>query len=94
MIAADTWRHRLLVWDELPTVTGTPPDHVLGQPDATSVQPNAGGAPGATTFYWPFGIGVVDGHLCVADTGNRRVLIWHNGIPEPGRPADAVLERS
>lgn len=48
------WHHRLLVWDELPTVTGTPPDHVLGQPDATSVQPNAGGALGATTFYWPF----------------------------------------
>jgi hypothetical protein len=27
----------------------------------------------------------------VADTGNRRVLGWRNGIPEPDQPADVVL---
>ena len=91
LLVADAWHHRVLVWDEVPSVTGTPPDLVLGQPDATSVQPNAGVEPDATTFYWPFGIGVVDGRFHVADTGNRRVLVWRDGIPEPGRPADVVL---
>lgn len=91
LVVADAWHHRLLVWDSLPTVTDTPPDHVIGQPDATCVEPNAGGEAGAGTFYWPFGIALVDGRCYVADTGNRRVLIWHDGLPTPGRPADVVL---
>lgn len=91
LLVADAWHHRVLIWDELPTVTGTPPDHVLGQPDHLSVEPNAGGEPDASTFYWPFGLAVIDGRCYVADTGNRRVLIWRDGIPEPGQPADVVL---
>ena len=47
--------------------------------------------PTASTFYWPFGIALIDGHFYVADTGNRRVLIWHGGVPEPGQAADVVL---
>lgn len=91
LVVADAWHHRVLVWDAVPTVTGTPPDHVLGQVDALRVEPNAGGEPTASCFYWPFGIAVIDGRFHVADTGNRRVLIWCDGIPEPGRPADVVL---
>ena len=33
------------------------------------------------------------GRFCVADTGNRRVLMW-NGIPEPEQPADVLLGQS
>ncbi|MGE3378026.1 MAG: NHL repeat-containing protein [Nocardioides sp.] len=91
LVVADAWHHRILVWDTVPTVTGTPPDHVLGQPDAVSVEPNAGGEPTATSLYWPFGIAVIDGRFHVADTGNRRVLVWRDGLPEPGQPADVVL---
>ncbi|CAN5147291.1 NHL repeat-containing protein [soil metagenome] len=91
LVVADAWHHRVLVWDRLPQVTGMPPDHVLGQPDDRSVEPNAGGGPGAGTFYWPFGIGVVDGRFHVADTGNRRVLVWRDGIPDAGQPADVVV---
>ena len=91
LVVADAWHHRLLVWDVVPTVTGTPPDHVIGQPDALTVTPNSGGEPTATSFYWPFGIAIVDGRFYVADTGNRRVLIWRDGLPEPGQPADVVL---
>jgi hypothetical protein len=36
-------------------------------------------------------VAVVDGRFVVADTGNRRVLVWHDGIPGPGVPADAVI---
>lgn len=91
LVVADAWHHRLLVWDDVPAVTGTAPDHVLGQPDPAAVQPNAGGDPDAASFYWPFGIAMVDGRFYVADTGNRRVLVWRDGIPKPGQVADVVL---
>jgi hypothetical protein len=92
LVVADAWNHRLLVWDRVPTETDTRPDLVLGQPDNAAVEPNRGGEPTAASFYWPFGIAVVDGAFVVADTGNRRVLIWNDGIPvDPCAPADVVL---
>jgi hypothetical protein len=91
LVVADAWHHRLLVWDTVPTVSGTAPDHVIGQPDLAGVEPNADGNPTAGTFYWPFGIALIDGRFYVADTGNRRVLVWRDGIPLDGRPADIVL---
>lgn len=91
LIVADAWHHRVLVWDTVPTRTGTPPDLVLGQPDAETVTPNSGGEPTAASLYWPFGIAVIDGRFYVADTGNRRVLVWRDGLPSAGQPADVVL---
>ncbi|MFN8195224.1 MAG: NHL repeat-containing protein [Nocardioidaceae bacterium] len=91
LVVADGWHHRVLVWDRVPEQTDTPPDHVLGQPSPDSVEPNAGADAHAGSFFWPFGVAVVDGRFHVADTGNRRVLVWRDGIPEPGRPADVVL---
>lgn len=91
LIVADAWHHRILIWDEVPVLDDTPPDHVLGQPDSVGVLPNQGGECSAATFYWPFGMAVVAGRFWVADTGNRRVLGWDGGIPDPGRPADVVL---
>ncbi len=91
LVVADAWHHRLLVWNRLPAHTGTRPDLVLGQPDHDCAEPNAGGDPDAGSFYWPFGMALVDGRLYVADTGNRRVLVWRRGIPDPGQPADVIL---
>lgn len=91
LVVADGWNHRILVWDEVPTITGAPADHVIGQADFEAVEPNAGGEPTGATFYWPFGIALVEGRFVVADTGNRRVLLWRGGIPVDGRPADVVL---
>lgn len=90
LVVADAWNHRILVWDDVPRAA-RPPDIVLGQPDAASTEPNAGHGPDASVFYWPFGVAVVDGRFYVADTGNRRVLGWRDGVPDPGRPADLVL---
>ena len=53
LVVADAWHHRVLVWDSVPTAHDTPPDHVLGQPDLCSVDPNAGGDADGGTFYWP-----------------------------------------
>lgn len=92
LVVADAWNHRLLVWNSIPTSTDTRPDVVLGQADADAVEPNRGGDPSATSFYWPFGIAIIDGAFVVADTGNRRVLIWTGGIPpDAATPADVVL---
>jgi hypothetical protein len=91
LVVADAWNHRILVWDQVPAVTGTPADHVIGQVDGDQVSPNAGGDARGDTFYWPFGVALIDGRFHVADTGNRRVLIWRDGIPLDGRSADVVL---
>lgn len=91
LIVADAWHHRLLIWNEIPETSSTPPDLVLGQPDNVTVEPNAGGACSASSLYWPFGIAVAGTRFWVADTGNRRLLGWDGGIPDPGRPADVVL---
>jgi hypothetical protein len=91
LIVADAWHHRILVWNTVPQNSDVAPDLVLGQPDASSVVENRGGQCSASTLYWPFGIGVIGSSFWVADTGNRRVLGWRNGIPEPDQPADVVL---
>jgi hypothetical protein len=91
LVVADAWHHRILVWDSVPTVSDRAPDLILGQSDASAVEPNRGLDCSASTLYWPFGIAVVGGTFWVADTGNRRVLGWRNGIPGPGQPADVVL---
>lgn len=93
LLVADAWNHRILIWNEVPTAD-RPADLVLGQPDMSSIDPNAGGdsQPTPTSFYWPFGIALVDGRFYVADTGNRRVLVWTDGVPASADvPADEVL---
>jgi hypothetical protein len=91
LVVADAWHHRILVWDSVPEASDVAPDMVLGQPDADSVEANRGAQCGATGFYWPFGIAMVGGGFWVADTGNRRILGWREGLPVPGQPADVVL---
>ena len=90
LVVADAWNHRILIWDRVPQRDFQPPDHVIGQPDAGTIDANAGGDPTATTFHWPYGFDLVDGIFWVADTGNRRVVGW-DGLPEPGQPARYLL---
>lgn len=91
LVVADAWNHRILVWNEVPTAD-RPADLVLGQKDYLGIEPNGGGEPSATVFYWPFGIAIVDGRFYVADTGNRRVMVWNDGLPtSPDTPADVIL---
>jgi hypothetical protein len=91
LIVADAWHHRVLVWHEVPKTSGREPDLVLGQANSSLVEPNRGGECSASSLYWPFGVAVVGGRFWVADTGNRRVLGWDDGVPEVDRPADIVL---
>lgn len=90
LVVADAWNHRILVWNEVPTVSDTAPDVIIGQASASATDENRGGTCGPLTFYWPFGVAMVDGMFWVADTGNRRVLGWRE-IPEPGDEPAVVL---
>lgn len=90
LFVADAWHHRILVWDRIPDASDVPPDWCLGQPTLHDVAVNRGQSVAADTLYWPYGLAVVAGRLVVADTGNRRVLIWKD-VPECDRPADIVL---
>jgi hypothetical protein len=89
---ADAWNHRVLIWRGFPDASNRPPDIVIGQVDFRQGLANRGADhPGADTLHWCYGVTIVDGRLIVADTGNRRVLVW-NEIPEAnGAPADLVL---
>ena len=92
LVVADAWNHRLLAWDAIPHENFAQPTYVLGQADLDEVAANRGAEPSLSSFYWPFGFGVVAGTFWVTDTGNRRVLGWHgSGLPDPSRPADLLL---
>lgn len=92
LAVADAWNHRVLIWTSLPEHSNQPADLVLGQKDFGSGLANRGGAlAGPDTLNWCYGVTIADGRLFVADTGNRRVLVW-NALPETnGQPADLVF---
>lgn len=97
LVVADAWNHRVLVWHSFPTSNGQPADVVIGQPDFLSNAPNVHGIgkpPQANTLNWPYGVFVHDGQLFIADTGNRRVLVY-NTIPTSNfAKADHVIGKS
>ncbi len=92
LAVADAWNHRVLIWHGYPDRDNRPADVVLGQGDFACNLANRGlDAPRADTLNWCYGVTIADGRLLVADTGNRRVLIW-DAIPQTnGAPADIVL---
>ncbi|BAY13781.1 hypothetical protein [Calothrix sp. NIES-2098] len=95
LAVADAWNHRVLIWKKVPEDSNVPADLVLGQANFTNNEPNRGSqAAAANTMHWPYGILYHQGRLFVADTGNRRVLIWQQLPIENGQPADLVLGQS
>lgn len=92
LAVADAWNHRVLIWRQVPQNSNVPADLVLGQADFSQNEPNRGGSePTASTLHWPYGVCCDRGRLLVADTGNRRVLIWNRFPERNGQPADLVL---
>lgn len=92
LAVADAWNHRVLIWHGYPTSANQPADVVLGQENFAGNLANRGqNTPAANTLNWCYGITIADGCLFVADTGNRRVLVWERIPQENGAPADLVL---
>jgi hypothetical protein len=92
LAVADAWNHRVLIWRTQPRDKNVPPDIVLGQQDFHEVEPNRNKHnPSSSTLFWPYGLHWDGIRLWVADTGNRRVLMWHGVPQENGEPADLIL---
>ena len=91
LAVADSWNHRVLVWRTIPDRSNVPPDVVLGQRARDAGRMNRGESVGADTLYWCSGVAFTERGLLVADTGNRRVLVWDTLPERDGAPADRVL---
>jgi hypothetical protein len=94
LVVADAWNHRVLIWHSMPKGHGQPADVVVGQPDMSSNQPNVqgvGSPPTARSLYWPYGVSVHEGRLFIADTGNRRVLVYDQLPDSHYAAADFVI---
>jgi NHL repeat len=92
LAVADAWNHRILIWHGYPETSNRPADVVLGQTDFSGGIANRGAnTPTAATLNWCYGVAIADGKLIVADTGNRRVLVWNRIPTENNAPADLVL---
>lgn len=86
-VVADTENHRVLVFGAMETLAGFDAARaVVGQASFGATLPNRGlFAPTFETLKAPEGV-LVDGtRLCVADTGNHRVLLWKK-VLRPDRP--------
>ncbi|MDT9338416.1 hypothetical protein VV11_002655 [Trichodesmium erythraeum 21-75] len=92
LAVADAWNHRVLIWKQLPEDNNVPADIVLGQADFSENESNRSKLEtAADRMHWPYGVICHHDQLWVADTGNRRVLMWQQ-LPEfNGQPADLVL---
>lgn len=91
LFVADSWHHRILVWNEVPTENFQKPDYAIGQKNLSEITENRGnGKCSADSLYWAYGFNYINGIFYIADTGNRRVLGFY-GIPEANQPADFVI---
>lgn len=94
VIVADAWNHRVLIWKTFPVSNGVAADIVLGQPDFKSNLPNVKGMgkePSSNSLNWPYGIFCDGEKLWIADTGNRRILVFTSIPTESYQGADYVL---
>jgi hypothetical protein len=92
LAVADAWNHRVLLWLGFPERSNRPADVVLGQAGFTGGLANRGmDRPRADTLNWCYGVAIVGNRLFVADTGNRRVLVWDRIPVTNGAGADVVL---
>jgi hypothetical protein len=92
LAVADAWNHRVLLWHRVPRASHTPADVVLGQRDFSGAEANRGAATAsASSLFWPYGTYWDGTRFWVADTGNRRVLMWHGAPLHNGQAADLVL---
>lgn len=87
LIVADGTNNRVLIWNNIPTVSGQPASLVLGQPDFTSRAQSSA----ANGMYGPSGIWSDGTRLIVADTYNNRVLVWNAFPTQNQQPADVVI---
>ncbi len=79
LFVADGGNDRILVYNTIPTQSGTPADAVLGEPDEFS--DNTGQNPdGTNALQTPASLAFDGLNLYISDTYNRRVVIFTPGV--------------
>ncbi len=98
LIVADSGNNRVLIWNTIPTASGTPADIVLGQNSMSNIAANDNdqngvpdAAPTSQTLNYPSGIWSDGTRLIVCDSLNNRVLIWNSFPTANFTRADLVL---
>ena len=82
ILVADTGNCRLLGWSSLPAASGAEATRLYGQPHFEAIGEVAHPDLVPDGAYWPFALALHGDILCVADTGNHRILI--------GAPSDVT----
>lgn len=77
VFVGDAALHRVLIWNSLPTQDDQPADAVLGQPNFTSSA--IADSPGADTIRLPSALASDGTDLFVADSPDRRILVFSPG---------------
>lgn len=94
LFVVDQGNNRVLIWNEVPSEPGTPPDLVLGQKNFYSREVNRGlgsQRAGAEGFLFPTDVVYGRKGLFVSDSGNNRVLCWKELPTENCQPPDLVI---
>lgn len=94
LLVADRARHRVMVWNSIPTASGTAADFVIGQDEFGNTSANRGSVTDAYGLSSPHSLVMVGGTLFVSDTANNRILAWSNLPSSSGIAADFVLGQS
>lgn len=101
LIVADSYNHRVLIWNSIPETSGASADIVLGQNSFTNCIANDDNQDGAPdehpsnrSLYRPSGVWSDGDRLVILDSDNNRVLIWNTFPTDSFTPADLVLGQS
>lgn len=89
---SESWTHRVLVFNAVPIVANTKPDHVIGQNDPTGFAANCmSPMPEQNCLNDPGGLAAWNNLLAVADSGNNRVMLFDVTTITNGQNAIAVI---
>ena len=88
LFIADSENHRVLVFNSVPSTSGSAADYVLGQSSMTSRSYGTS----STSMYYPASVSVSrSGKLAIADRYNHRVLIYNDTPLDGSTEPDYVL---
>ncbi|MGA1598745.1 MAG: hypothetical protein ACO4AU_06815 [bacterium] len=77
LLVADTANSRLLGWHSQDLADGAPARGLTGQADLFSKGDNRWGEVTPDSLCWPYGLGLYEQTVLVADSGNNRVHLWN-----------------
>ncbi|WP_291516193.1 hypothetical protein [Bdellovibrio sp. ArHS] len=87
LIVADSFNHRVLIYNATPTTGNPNADVVIGAQDFVTPMP---GVCAANTLHFPTHVTYVNGKLIITDSGNHRVLIY-DSVPAGNLPTPSLV---